>query len=101
MSNALSSIPPVVEMDYLPGQTTAPDSRAEGDPDRRDQGAAAGAPGRAGCPLLHGSRIQALAEATGGFVGDSLEMARFGRDHAAQTLIVAGVRFMGERPPRS
>ncbi|TNI78948.1 quinolinate synthase [Aeromonas sobria] len=40
--------------------------------------------------------IQALAEATGGFVGDSLEMARFGRDHEAQTLIVAGVRFMGE-----
>ncbi|RBJ68460.1 quinolinate synthase, partial [Pseudomonas sp. MWU12-2534b] len=27
---------------------------------------------------------------------DSLEMARFGRDHDAQTLIVAGVRFMGE-----
>lgn len=40
--------------------------------------------------------IQALAEATGGCVSDSLEMARFGRDHSAQTLIVAGVRFMGE-----
>ncbi len=40
--------------------------------------------------------VQDLAEATGGFVSDSLEMARFGRDHAAQTLIVAGVRFMGE-----
>ena len=40
--------------------------------------------------------IQALAEATGGFVGDSLEMARFGKQHPAQTLIVAGVRFMGE-----
>ncbi|PJG58521.1 quinolinate synthase [Aeromonas cavernicola] len=40
--------------------------------------------------------IQALAEATGGFVGDSLEMARFGRDQPADTLIVAGVRFMGE-----
>ena len=40
--------------------------------------------------------IQALAEATGGCVSDSLEMARFGRDHAAETLIVAGVRFMGE-----
>src|SRR5674476_983787 len=24
------------------------------------------------------------------------EMARFGRDHAAQTLVVSGVRFMGE-----
>jgi len=40
--------------------------------------------------------IQALAEETGGCVADSLEMARFGRDHDAKTLIVAGVRFMGE-----
>ena len=40
--------------------------------------------------------LQDLAEETGGIVSDSLEMARFGRDHEAQTLIVAGVRFMGE-----
>jgi quinolinate synthase len=40
--------------------------------------------------------IQALAEETGGYVADSLEMARFGRDHSAKTLIIAGVRFMGE-----
>jgi len=40
--------------------------------------------------------LQDLAEETGGCVSDSLEMARFGRDHSAQTLIVAGVRFMGE-----
>jgi quinolinate synthase len=40
--------------------------------------------------------LQDLAERTGGLVSDSLEMARFGRDHAAQTLVVAGVRFMGE-----
>lgn len=40
--------------------------------------------------------IQALAEETGGIVSDSLEMARFGSQHAASTLIVAGVRFMGE-----
>lgn len=40
--------------------------------------------------------IQALAEETGGCVADSLEMARFGRDHDADKLIVAGVRFMGE-----
>jgi quinolinate synthase len=40
--------------------------------------------------------LQDLAEETGGFVSDSLEMARFGRDHAAQTLVVSGVRFMGE-----
>ena len=40
--------------------------------------------------------IQSLAEETGGLVSDSLEMARFGHDHPASTLIVAGVRFMGE-----
>ncbi|WP_028117473.1 quinolinate synthase NadA [Ferrimonas senticii] len=40
--------------------------------------------------------IQALAEETGGCVADSLEMARFGNDHPAKTLLVAGVRFMGE-----
>src|SRR3989442_11209496 len=40
--------------------------------------------------------IQDLALETGGCVADSLEMARFGRDHASQTLVVAGVRFMGE-----
>ena len=40
--------------------------------------------------------IQALAEATGGCVADSLQMAHFGKNHPASTLIVAGVRFMGE-----
>ena len=40
--------------------------------------------------------IQALAEETGGCVSDSLEMAKFGHEHPAQTLIVAGVKFMGE-----
>jgi quinolinate synthase len=40
--------------------------------------------------------IQALAEETGGCVSDSLEMARFGRDNPASTLVVAGVKFMGE-----
>ena len=40
--------------------------------------------------------LQDLAEETGGCVSDSLEMARFGRDHPARTLVVAGVKFMGE-----
>jgi quinolinate synthase len=40
--------------------------------------------------------LQDLALETGGCVADSLEMARFGRGHPAQTLVVAGVRFMGE-----
>ena len=40
--------------------------------------------------------IQELAEESGGFISDSLEMARFGRDAKQSTLVVAGVRFMGE-----
>lgn len=40
--------------------------------------------------------IQELAEQSGGFIGDSLEMAKFGKQSAAQTLVVAGVKFMGE-----
>jgi quinolinate synthase len=42
------------------------------------------------------AELQALAEETGGCVADSLEMARFGADSDAQTLVVCGVRFMGE-----
>ncbi|MFE8071466.1 quinolinate synthase NadA [Marinobacteraceae bacterium S3BR75-40.1] len=42
------------------------------------------------------SVLQELAEETGGCVADSLEMARFGTQHPASTLVVAGVRFMGE-----
>ncbi|MBX4334910.1 quinolinate synthase NadA, partial [Mycobacterium tuberculosis] len=40
--------------------------------------------------------IQQLAEETGGCIADSLEMAGFGARHSASTLLVAGVRFMGE-----
>jgi quinolinate synthase len=40
--------------------------------------------------------LQDLAEETGGCVSDSLEMARFGYKHAAKTVVVCGVRFMGE-----
>ena len=40
--------------------------------------------------------IQDLAMETGGYVADSLEMARFGKNHTAKNLVVAGVRFMGE-----
>ena len=42
------------------------------------------------------SDLQELADATGGCVADSLEMARFGLAHKARTVLVAGVRFMGE-----
>ena len=47
------------------------------------------------------ANLQDLALETGGVVSDSLEMARFGRDHAAQTLVVAGVKLHGRDPPRS
>jgi quinolinate synthase len=40
--------------------------------------------------------LQDLAQATGGTVSDSLEMARFGHAHPGKTIVVAGVRFMGE-----
>jgi quinolinate synthase len=40
--------------------------------------------------------LQRLAEETGGYVSDSLDMARFGHDATARTLVVCGVRFMGE-----
>tara|TARA_B100001287_G_scaffold151540_1_gene127537 strand:+ start:1616 stop:2599 length:984 start_codon:yes stop_codon:yes gene_type:complete len=40
--------------------------------------------------------IQKIAEDTGGLVSDSLEMARFGQKQIESTLIVAGVKFMGE-----
>ncbi len=40
--------------------------------------------------------LQELAEESGGFISDSLEMARFGRDAKQSTLVVAGVKFMGE-----
>ncbi|MEW8691489.1 MAG: quinolinate synthase NadA [Candidatus Thiodiazotropha endolucinida] len=42
------------------------------------------------------AELQALAEETGGCVADSLEMARFGTVQSADTLVVCGVRFMGE-----
>ena len=40
--------------------------------------------------------LQDLADETGGCVADSLEMARFGLKHPAETIVVCGVRFMGE-----
>ena len=40
--------------------------------------------------------LQFLADETGGHVSDSLDMARFGHESGAHTLVVCGVRFMGE-----
>ncbi len=40
--------------------------------------------------------LQLIADATVGYVSDSLDMARFGNESEADTLIVCGVKFMGE-----
>lgn len=40
--------------------------------------------------------LQILADETGGHVADSLDMARFSHEHDASTVVVCGVRFMGE-----
>ena len=40
--------------------------------------------------------IQEITEKTGGFVGDSLEMAKFGNHCKSENLIVCGVKFMAE-----
>ncbi len=40
--------------------------------------------------------LQILADETGGYVSDSLDMARFGHESKAETLVVCGVKFMGE-----
>lgn len=40
--------------------------------------------------------LQLLADATGGYVSDSLDMARFGHQSDADILVVCGVKFMGE-----
>ena len=40
--------------------------------------------------------IQEITEKTGGFVGDSLEMAKFGSRCESENLIVCGVKFMAE-----
>lgn len=42
------------------------------------------------------AQLQSLAEESGGMVADSLEMARFGNQSDADTIVVAGVKFMGE-----
>ena len=40
--------------------------------------------------------IQKLTDETNGFIGDSLQMAKFGKEHPSKTMIICGVRFMGE-----
>ncbi len=74
--------------DYAPGERTALISRIKDLLQKQDAVLVA--------HYYTSPDLQQLAEETGGFVADSLEMARFGNEHPATTLIVAGVCFMGE-----
>ena len=51
------------------------------------------------CLIVHyyvDADLQQLARETGGMIGDSLQMAQFGMTCDADTLIICGVKFMGE-----
>ena len=96
MSNALNNVPPVVEMDYpFPAKplplsaeqktTLIADIKAL----LKERKAVLVAHYYTDPEIRRWRRRPVASSAT-------LEMARFGRDHEAQTLIVAGVRFMGE-----
>ncbi len=84
----VAHVPPVVEEDLAPGEREALTARIK--TLLREQDAVLVA------HYYTSADMQRLAEETGGCVSDSLEMARFGHAAQARTLIVAGVRFMGE-----
>jgi len=82
-------------LDKVPGQCNLPDEKA----DELKQKISALLHKRNAVLVAHyytDALLQSLAEETGGFVADSLEMARFGNQSEAQTIVVAGVKFMGE-----
>jgi quinolinate synthase len=84
----VTDVPPVVEETLQPGEQEALTARIK--TFLVEQGAVLVA------HYYTSAALQRLAEETGGCVSDSLEMARFGHAAKAKTLIVAGVRFMGE-----
>ncbi len=87
-AHPVADVPPVLEETLLPGEREELLARIRRH--LREQDAVLVA------HYYTSGDLQNLAEATGGCVSDSLEMARFGHASKAQTLIVAGVRFMGE-----
>lgn len=82
------SVPPVVQPDYAPGEREALAARVKRLLQERDAVLVA--------HYYTDADLQMIADETGGHVSDSLDMARFGNSHPASTLVVAGVRFMGE-----
>ncbi|MBI5329915.1 MAG: quinolinate synthase NadA [Betaproteobacteria bacterium] len=88
LAHPVTDVPPVVEEELAPGERETLMARIQ--TLLREQDAVLVA------HYYTSADLQRLAEATGGCVSDSLEMARFGHASRARTLIVAGVRFMGE-----
>ncbi len=88
MARPVTGVPPVVEEMLEPGERETLVARIK--QRLKDQDAVLVA------HYYTSGELQKLAEETGGCVSDSLEMARFGHASKARTLIVAGVRFMGE-----
>jgi quinolinate synthase len=82
------SVPPVVNEALEPGEKQALTQRIKRLLVERDATLVA--------HYYTAPELQELADATGGYVSDSLDMARFGNACASSTLVVAGVRFMGE-----
>jgi quinolinate synthase len=87
-AHPVGDVPPVLEEILLPGERE--DLLARIRQRMREQDAVLVA------HYYTSGDLQRLAEETGGCVSDSLEMARFGHASKAKTLIVAGVKFMGE-----
>ena len=84
----VTDVPPVIEEELAPGEREDLIARAKVLLKERDAVLVA--------HYYTSAELQKLAEETGGCVSDSLEMARFGHAAKAKTLVVAGVRFMGE-----
>jgi quinolinate synthase len=87
-AHPVTDVPPVVEETLLPGERETLTTRIK--QLMREQDAVLVA------HYYTSGDLQRLAEETGGCVSDSLEMARFGHASSAKTLLVAGVKFMGE-----
>ncbi len=84
----VTDVPPVIEEELAPGEREDLIARAKALLKEQDAVLVA--------HYYTSAELQKLAEETGGCVSDSLEMARFGHAAKAGTLVVAGVRFMGE-----
>ncbi len=88
LARPVIDVPPVVEEELAPGEGETLAARIKALLASQDAVLVA--------HYYTSAEVQKLAEETGGCVSDSLEMARFGNAAKARTLVVAGVRFMGE-----